>query len=270
MTYHIFIGYDDREHEAFLVAKHSILKHTTVPVKIHKLHHKDLRKEGLYYRDFFVEGPTGQYVDCRDERPFSTQFTFTRFLIGELWKKEKDLRKSPLCLFMDCDFLVMQDIGELFKEIEEKRKTSRIGHPVYCVKHDYNPRHETKMDNVSQSTYNMKLWAAMFVLDMDHLDNLKLTPHMVNTEGGRDLMNFCWVTDLDTIHGVDEKWQFIPNHSEDRVDIPSIIHWTEGGPYFPHLRESCKYGDIWFAYYKELVSEKLDQGIKGLEELIDG
>jgi hypothetical protein len=267
MTYHIFIGYDDREHEAYLVAKYSLELNATVPIKVHKLHHKELRAAKLYNRPFKVTGLTGQYIDGVDARPFSTQFTFTRFLIAELWRENISIGKSDFVMFADCDFLFTQDIGEMFKEIEAVAEGNNRASPVYCVKHDYKPTNTTKMDNVEQMQYNMKLWAAMFVLDMAHPDNEELTPELVNTAGGRALMNFCWVEDLDTITGIDEKWQFIPNHSEHRAD-PATIHWTEGGPYFSWCRDDCGFSDLWFQYYKTLVGDKLAND--KLEDLIDG
>lgn len=120
MTYHIFIGYDEREHEPFLVAKHSLEKRATVPVKVHKLHHRELRSAGLFTREWEIKA-NGQYVDKVDGKPFSTQFSHSRFLLPTLWKNLPDPTKSPLVMFVDCDFAWMEDIGEMFSEIERKR-----------------------------------------------------------------------------------------------------------------------------------------------------
>ena len=255
-VYHNFIGYDDREKEAYQVARHTLLKHATVPIQVHKLEHKELRRLGLFTRGHKVEGATGQFIDDVDERPFSTQFTFTRFLIPELWRTQLKAQPnvSPLVMFVDCDFLWTQDIGEMFKDIERQKLNSQGRAPLYCVKHDYNPVSEIKMDNVKQHRYNKKLWAAMFVYDMEHEDNQRCTPELVNTAGGRDLMNFCWVSNDHHIGDIDSKWHFIPNHSRD--DEIAAIHWTEGGPWFKHLRGG-KYDTLWYDAYRDFIKKHI-------------
>lgn len=271
-TYHIFIGYDDREQEAYQAAKHSLQKYSTVPIKIHKLEHKPLRSMGLYTRGHHVEGSTGQYIDDVDGRPFSTQFTFTRFLLPELYRTvlqgEPDV--SPLVMFVDCDFIWRDDIGKMFEEIEEEKLRSGGRSPVYCVQHDYQPVEQTKMDNIEQHKYNRKLWAAMMVFDMDHEVNQELTPEKVNTAGGRDLMNFCWIEDEHSIGHIDHRWHFVPNHSENKgVEKIGAIHWTLGGPWFKHMRGG-RYDKLWFDEYRDFIKTHIVDLSVDITGIIDG
>jgi hypothetical protein len=269
-TYHIFLGYDDREHEAFQVAKYSLEKRSSVDIKVHKLSHKELREKGLLYRPSMVVGHTGQYVDAVDGRPFSTQFTFSRFLLPEIYKTLEDKDKSPLVMFADSDFLFLDDIGNLFKLIEDQKLKNEGESPLYCVQHNYNPQSKFKMDNVEQHTYNMKLWAALMVFDMDNIENQKLNKELVNTSGGRDLMHFYWIDDPNSIGNIPERWQYIPNHSEKNTSDPiAALHWTEGGPYFKNHRD-VKYSRAWFDEYDEYLNVKLGRGQIGLEEILDG
>ncbi len=255
MTYHVFIGYDDREHEAYLVAKHSLLKHATVPVQVHKLHHKDLREKGLFEREWLVD-KTGQYIDQVDGKPFSTQFSHSRFLVPELWKSLDDQEKSPLVMFVDCDFVWTQDIAEMFDEMEKdlRRDPTRI--PAFCVKHDYNPTSTVKMDNIVQVAYNMKLWTAMMVFNMDSPDTANLTVDYVNKATGREMHTFEWVTSKDSIGSIDEKWHYVPNHSEEHTQNIAAVHFTELGPWFPHGTD-CALSEFWWKAYGDLLAEYL-------------
>jgi hypothetical protein len=115
----------------------------------------------------------------------------------------------------------------------------------------------------------MKLWAAMMVFDMEHRDNENLTPFVVNNGVGRDLMSFSWLKDKHSIEAVPEKWQFIPDHSEKNTKEVGIIHWTEGGPYYPAYRD-VKFNKQWFDEYERYIDTKVEQGRKGLEEMLDG
>lgn len=267
MTYHIFVGYDEREHEVFQVAKHTLERYATVPIKVHKLHHKPLREAGLFYREWKMDA-RGQFIDLVDNRPFSTQFTFTRFLVPEIWKSITDTDKSPLVMFVDCDFVFRSDIGEMFALIEQKKILSKGKSPVYVTQHDYRPDSQIKMDGMAQSTYNMKLWAALMVFDMDHPDIDNLTPELVNTEGGRNLMSFCWVKDLHSIGTIPEEWHFIPDHSEKNTQTVKAIHYTEGGAWFPSKRGGS-YDNLWWDSFESFLHTKLENGVFDKVGLID-
>lgn len=267
-TYHIFVGYDEREHEVFQVCKHTLEKYSSVPIKVHKLHHKPLRDMGLLTREWKIDS-RGQYIDLVDGRPFSTQFTFSRFLLPEIWKSINDPNKSPLVMFVDCDFVYLKDIGLMFQKIEDQKNRFGTRHAVYCVQHDYKPDNTVKMDGIEQSKYNKKLWAAMMVFDMDHAKNHLLDSETVNTATGRDLMQMFWVDDNTEIGRIAEEWHFIPSHSERNTNDIAAIHYTEGGPWFPNYR-TCKYGNLWFKAYNEYLASKLINVHFKTEDIIDG
>jgi hypothetical protein len=256
MTYHIFVGFDEREPEAYLVAKHTLEKNATASIEVHPLNHRELRNKGLFQREWKIKY-NGQYEDLGDGRPFSTQFSHSRFLVPELWRRLEDPSKSPLVMFVDCDFLYLDDIKDLFDEITTKRSLTNRTPWVYCTKHDYKPENKIKMDGMEQSNYNMKLWTAMMVFDMSDDKNENLTPEMVNTETGRFLHNFGWLPATedteDLIVNVSERWHFVPDHSEEHTtDSPCAIHFTEGGPWFKEYL-NCRYGDMWLKAYKEAL-----------------
>ena len=80
----IFIGYDEREKLAADVCAHSIRRRSHGDLEIKYLKHKPLRKAGLFNREWKVCGDNGQTIDALDGKPFSTEFSHTRFLVPEL------------------------------------------------------------------------------------------------------------------------------------------------------------------------------------------
>lgn len=55
-------------------------KNTNHPVDIIPLKQNNLRRAGLYFRAKDIN-EDNQFVDCFDDKPFSTEFSFTRFLV---------------------------------------------------------------------------------------------------------------------------------------------------------------------------------------------
>lgn len=217
----VFVGYDDREHDAYLVCKHTLLKHASAPVNIVPLKHKFLRKIGLFDRSWLVEGKTGNYKDLRDDKPFSTQFSHSRFAVPAL-ARYLGLQTSYV-MFVDCDFLWQDDVCKLFAEAQANGKT------VSVVKHDFIPNNTSKMDNQEQAMYAYKLWSSLMVFDIDS----KYCPTIaeVNHWSGRALHQFDWLHKND-IGSLNERWNWIPSHSEPRVSIEEVgaIHYTHGVP----------------------------------------
>lgn len=255
MTYQIYIGFDEREKEPYQVAKHSILSRTSVPVEIVKLWHRPLRSCGLFKRPWTIDS-SGQYIDQIDNKPFSTQFSHSRFLVPELWRNNPQANKSDFALFMDCDQLVLTDIAKLFEFVEDIKRKTNGRHPVYCVQHEYKPETQFKMDGSVQIKHNRKLWSSFMIFDMSHPDNEKLTPDMVNTADGKDLHNFCWLEDTNSIGRLDEGWNFIPDHSERNTKNMFNVHYTLGGPWFDNYR-NCRYSKLWWDEYNSYVQSKV-------------
>ena len=118
----IYIGYEEREHDAYRVCKHSIelLKSQNIPE---------------YKRDW--------------GEPQSTDFTFTRFWVPYLSSF------TGYSVFVDCDFLFKSNPLNLAQYINPDLAVSVVQHP------SYNPNTEIKMDGVAQHRSYRKNWASL-------------------------------------------------------------------------------------------------------------
>ena len=226
----IFIGYDPREHDAYDVCRSSLIRHSSEPVLITPLRQGGLRASGLYWRASHTNGE-GQRIDDVDGTPFSTEFSFSRFLVPELARRNNI--HGPV-MFVDCDFLFTGDISRLFDSFETQEDKA-----VGVVKHNYVPVARRKMDNCEQVPYNRKLWSALMLFNPWHPACLKLTPEVVTTSKGSYLHPLQWVDDAN-IGDLSEEWHWIPDVSPTtgiaRPALPAGIHYTEGGPWFDHYK----------------------------------
>lgn len=244
---HIFIGYDEREKDPYDVCIQSLKDNSKNPdrIVIHALNHRDLRKRGYFNRPWEIL-QDGTYRDVTDGRPFSVQFSHSRFLTNQL---AKDMGiTDDVVMFVDCDFVFLQDVNDLFDECRKKKHEF----PVQVVKHEYLPKEGSiKMDGSKQLSYNKKLWSSLIMFNTGAKQNDVLTSFRVNNAPGSWLHSFAWLRD-DEIGSIDEKWNFLPNHSENRTGLlgydAGAIHYTEGGPWFTNY-EDCLYGDLWTRYF---------------------
>jgi hypothetical protein len=223
----IYIGYDQREKEAYDVCKHSIIKNATVNCSIIPLNHKELRKLGLFNREWKIKSD-GTFEDLRDGRPFSTEFAFTRFLVPHI-------QKDGWALFIDSDMLFTGDIKELFDLADESKA-------VMVVKHDYThtnkPLDAVKMDGCVQSSYNRKNWSSLILWNCNHPANKSLTLDHVNFMSGSWLHAFSW-------------WNWLEGHSAKKLEAPKNIHYTRGGPWFDDYKK-VDYAKEWLAEFGEI------------------
>ena len=223
----IYIGYDDREQVAYDVCKASILKRSSIPVDVIPLMHKPLRNSGLFKRPWKIDA-LGQYICEVDGRPFSTQFSHTRFLVPELAR----LTETEWSVFVDCDFLFLDDVAKLY-ELRDPSKAIQV------VKHNYKAD-GIKMDGCIQQSYNRKLWSSLMLFNVNHAAHDAMTHNEVNEWDGRELHQLKWVQD-DLIGGIPEAWNWIPSHSKGQ---PSAVHYTEGMPFMPGY-EAEPYAHEW-------------------------
>ncbi|XP_039145966.1 protein CDI-like [Dioscorea cayenensis subsp. rotundata] len=241
--FRVFVGYDPREEVAFDVCKHSLLKHSSIPLTITPIKQSELRSGGLYWRD---RGPTE-----------STEFSFTRFLTPFL------ASYSGWALFIDCDFLYTSDIAPLLSLIDDR-------FAIMCVKHEYAPKEATKMDGAVQTVYPRKNWSSMVLYNCGHPKNrAALTPEVVSTQSGAYLHRFMWLDD-DEIGEVPFVWNFLVGHNkvdpEDPETFPKVLHYTSGGPWFERYKD-CEFADLWLKELeeckkKEKEKEKVKEGEK--------
>lgn len=223
----VFVGYDSREHVAFEVCRSSMLSRASVPVTIEPLDTRKLRHAGLYWREWRLVD--GQQIDRLDDRPFSTEFAFPRFLVPAL------MQWRGVALFCDCDFLWRADVAELFAMHDPAKA-------VQVVMHDHRPPEGVKMDGQAQGHYHRKNWSSLVLWNCGHRDNLLLTPERVNTEMGQWLHAFDWLP-LAAIGALPINWNWIENAAPADV-VPSAVHFTAGGPWHPG-RDGCAYADEW-------------------------
>ena len=141
---HVFIGYDPREAIASIVCKYSLLNNlsSSEDVSVDFINKKVLQARKLYYRKAFIS-ETGQYFDTIDSKPFSTEFSFSRFLVPEICREEQ---KDGWAMFVDGDVVFLDDVNKLFDLADDK-------YAVMCVKFNWIPSQDEKlkMDNGIQT-----------------------------------------------------------------------------------------------------------------------
>lgn len=212
----VFVGWDSREDIAYQVCKHSITTRQpdaqVVPLKQH-----ELREKGWYTRSV--------------DKLASTEFTFTRFLIPELTNFE------GWALFMDCDMILTTDIKELFDQADDD-------YAVMCVQHNYTPKEGTKMDGQRQTVYPRKNWSSVMLINCGHPSNKKLTQDLVNDPeiNGAYLHRFSWLKD-EEVGSLDHTWNYLVG-VYDNINVPKLVHYTEGGPWFENYRD-CEFNELW-------------------------
>lgn len=231
----IFIGYDWREHEAWNVCAFSIRKHASVPVEIEPIG----ASHPFYNRSFRWKG--NQRIDTLDDKPFSTDFSFARFLVPLV------AQNSGWVLWCDCDFLFRDDVAKLFALADDSKA-------MMCVHHNHIPENALKMDNVVQSRYRHKNWSSLVLWNTDHRGLYSpetqwegLTYEKVNTYPGEFLHSFSWI-DRKHMGALPEEWNHLVGYS--KCPDPKAVHYTEGGPWFEKYR-NVEYADEWLAMQEE-------------------
>jgi lipopolysaccharide biosynthesis glycosyltransferase len=206
----VYIGWDSREEIAYEVAKHTLLKHATVPVEVIPIKKQELEALGVFHRPH--------------DPLQSTEFTYTRFLVPHLTEYR------GWALFVDCDFLFRCDIKDLFAHCDP-------AYAVLCAQHDYRPRNTVKMDGAAQTVYPRKNWSSCVLFNCGHPANAKLTPEVVNSETGAYLHRFQWLTD-DLVGAFSYKYNYLEGWYNVETDgEPEIIHYTNGGPWFDNCQD---------------------------------
>ncbi len=213
MTVPVYIGFDTREAIAFDVCRHSLLRRSSVPLHVRALRQGGLRHAGLYRRVATVRD--GQRIDAIDGKPFSTDFSFTRFLVPALCQYD------GWALFCDCDFLFLADVADLLPLMDDSKA-------VLVCQQAHVPDEGVKMDGCVQQTYRRKNWSSFMLLNCGHPGMRRLTVAVVNEAPGAWLHGFEWLSD-DEIGGLPPAWNWIDGVTE---GTPRAVHYTAGGPWF--------------------------------------
>ena len=213
-TARIFIGFDSKEVVAYHVLAQSIIEHASTPVAFSPIVLSHL--QGLFTRE-------------RNALQ-STEFSFSRFMVPYLSGYE------GWSLFVDCDMLARADIAELWALRDER-------FAVMCVKHDYQPKTDTKFLGQTQTKYQKKNWSSVMLFNNRRCR--ALTPDFVNTATGLELHQFKWLDGDDQIGELPSAWNHLVNEYDYRGDA-KLVHFTDGGPYFDEYRND-DYAEEWFA-----------------------
>jgi hypothetical protein len=90
----VYIGYDPRDHLAYRVAEHTIKERASIDIEVLPLKDWELRQKRIYWRGYRVDA-SGQMWDDIDGKPFSSQFSFTRFAVPALEEYGDDRVEPP-------------------------------------------------------------------------------------------------------------------------------------------------------------------------------
>jgi hypothetical protein len=219
----IFIGWDQRDINAYLVAKHTLFEYASRPqeLEVRPIKEFEMRQKKLYWRGYYVcdgmtgDYPNGQMIDRLDGKPFSTGFSFTRFLVPELCEF-----KDEWVLFMDADMMFRADVFELEQYFNDQQA-------IICVKHSYSPTDSIKMDGVVQQVYRRKNWSSFMLMNPSKCR--ALSSQLVNTARGSYLHGFLWTTD-EMIGELPPEWNFLCGHHDPEQINPKLVHFTRGTP----------------------------------------
>jgi len=219
----IFIGYDSKEQIAYHVLSQSILKRSSVPVRITPLYLQNIK---MFNRERTnVE---------------STEFSFSRFIVPYL------MNYKGWALFMDCDMLMRTDVNELWSMRDNK-------YAVQVCKHDYTPNEKTKFLGHVQTVYPRKNWSSFMLMNCNMCK--ALTPEYVNTASGSEIHRFKWLKDDSKIGELPLEWNWLVDQYDYKPDVCNV-HYTKGGPYFKDY-VNCDYNKEWFEEYNEMVKVNL-------------
>ena len=216
----VFIGWDSREDIAYQVARASLLEHASIDVEITPIKLQELVDNGLYTRE----------VDPLA----STEFTYSRFLTPHL------AGFDGWALFCDCDFMFFSDVKNLLQYCDDSKA-------ICCVKHEYKPKEDTKMDGKVQTVYPRKNWSSFMFFNCAHPSTKQLTVEKVNSEGGAYLHRMQWAQD-DEIGEIPVEWNWLEGWNElPASGKPNAVHYTSGGPWFEDYQD-VEFADEWKEY----------------------
>lgn len=235
----VYVGYDPRDHDAYRVCRHTLIENASCKVAVHPLKDWELRAAGIYWRGYHVDAK-GQMWDDRDGRPFSTQFSFTRFAVPAVENYGPDW-----VLFCDADMMFYGDVAELLDAAEP-------GKGLYCVQHDHEPREDMKMDGVMQAAYRRKNWSSFMLMKPDECRNL--TRWKVNNMTGTYLHGLAWIED-EKIGALPKEWNLLAGY--DAPQAAKNIHFTLGTPDMA-LAPTTEWDDDWWD-----ALDRADKGIRG-------
>jgi len=220
----VFVGWDSREDLPFQVARETIARSTSEPIKILplKLDHLPMLTRAIERKDGRLWCPISQ-------APMATEFAISRFCVPFL-------QEEGWALFVDCDIICWEDIRHLFDLADEK-------YAVMVVKHQQESGPDTKMDDQPQLYYQRKNWSSVVLWNCSHPSNKGLTLTRLNNWTGRRLHAFKWLEE-EEIGELPQKWNWLINVTPGKPELTGIWHYTLGGPWLPDWKPQ-PYDSYW-------------------------
>lgn len=239
----VFIGFDPREQDAYLVARHSLRKRASIQVEVTPLILEHLRWKRLYERPH--EMREGRIWDYISRAPMATEFALTRFLVPHLAGY-----RGP-ALFVDCDFLFRADVKRLLDCFDPT-------FAVQVVKHEHRPEAETKMDGQIQTGYPRKNWSSCVLWNCGHLAHAGQLER-VNRWSGLWLHQFRWLQDQD-VGELPLAWNWLEGINPPMLWTgPAAVHYTRGIPSMPGYEDSAYAGE-----WREVLAEATDAKLEAI------
>ena len=220
----LYVGYDEREAIAYHVFCHSVIKNTSIPVKITPLVLSQLK----------------EFNETHQDR--SNDFVYSRFLTPYLNEF------NGWAIFADGDMICQADLKELIGMADPNKA-------IMVVKHDYQTKASIKyLGNINEN-YPRKNWSSVILWNCSHPKHKILTPEFVSNQTGKFLHRFSWLDDND-IGELPVEWNWLACEYEKNADA-KLIHYTLGTPCFKDFRDTDM-AEIWYDYY-ESAKKGFDQ-----------
>lgn len=241
-TLRYFTGHDPKDEAALDVCLSSLRHHSTIDIAVTVIKEHELRRAGLYWRSYRVD-ERGQMWDDRDGKPFSTQFSFTRFAVPLLAgdaAQDAAARDAgdDWVLWSDPDFLWRADVAELLALAEAQPDKALL-----CVQHDHRPPEAEKMGGGAlQNHYARKNWSSLMLMRPSACRAHGLDKYALNNWRGENLHRLLFVPD-ELIGALPEAWNWLCGWSSPEIE-PKAVHYTRGTPDMPG-HEDEPFADEW-------------------------
>ena len=217
----VFIGYDSNETVAYHTCAQSILENSSIPVEFFPL------KLNLFKK----------FYKRKKRKLDSTEFSISRFLTPYLSDYQ------GLSLYVDCDFIFLDDVAKLFKYSKNNRSKS-----IWCVNHNYIVKDKKKFLGNKQYKYSKKNWSSLMLFNNSKCK--MLTPKFIEKANGLFLHQFKWLKNYQ-VGKIDKKWNVLVGEQSIPKN-PKAIHFTVGGPYFKKYK-SASMAKYWKDCFKRTI-----------------
>lgn len=225
--YDLFIGYDSRFPLVSSIAEYTWNKNNC-------LHYKEATLLDLAHLK------QAHNFKPKVDTKATTEFTYSRFLVPFLQGY------NDVAVFVDNDVLFYGDLDALMLNLYKKYKNTENFPAIICRKHDYAPATGTKMYGVAQEAYPRKNWSSFMIMNCTKL--LCWTKAVVEQADGARLHRFADIPDdeIVDIETIEPGWNDLTHKRPET----KLLHFTEGGPWFPNYF-NCPHALDWYKAFEE-------------------